>query len=166
MFQAKPNETWYFRVCAINTHGERTNFSNQVTVNTTKIEDLSNYVENMAISEALIGTLSLDRGWIGTLKGNYIDARQLSVTDGNGKRTLDIDSFGNVNLDPTVIKVGFNGINDSILIDPNKMQFKDSAGNQSLSFMRGSLYAYEPNSSVFMGAGLIPRWNQGLYKWC
>lgn len=164
MFQAKPNETWYFRVCAINTHGERTEFSNQVTVNTTKIEDLSNYVENMAISEALIGTLSLDRGWIGTLKGNYIDARQLSVTDGNGKRTLDIDSFGNVNLDPTVIKVGFNGINDSILIDPNKMQFKDSAGNQSLSFMRGSLYAYEPNSSVFMGAGLIPRWNQGLYN--
>ena len=164
MFQAKPNETWYFRVCAINTHGERTNFSNQVTVTTTKIEDLSNYVENMAISEALIGTLSLDRGWIGTLKGNYIDARQLSVTDGNGKRTLDIDSFGNVNLDPTVIKVGFNGINDSILIDPNKMQFKDSAGNQSLSFMRGSLYAYEPNSSVFMGAGLIPRWNQGLYN--
>lgn len=164
MFQAKPNETWYFRVCAINTHGERTNFSNQVTVNTTKIEDLSNYVENMAISEALIGTLSLDRGWIGTLKGNYIDARQLSVTDGNGKRTLDIDSFGNINLDPTVIKVGFNGINDSILIDPNKMQFKDSAGNQSLSFMRGSLYAYEPNSSVFMGAGLIPRWNQGLYN--
>ena len=164
MFQAKPNETWYFRVCAINTHGERTNFSNQVAVNTTKIEDLSNYVENMAISEALIGTLSLDRGWIGTLKGNYIDAKQLSVTDGNGKRTLDIDSFGNVTLDPTVIKVGFNGINDSILIDPNKMQFKDSAGNQSLSFMRGSLYAYEPNSSVFMGAGLIPRWNQGLYN--
>ena len=164
MFQAKPNETWYFRVCAINTHGERTEFSNQATVNTTKIEDLSNYVENMAISEALIGTLSLDRGWIGTLKGNYIDARQLSVTDGNGKRTLDIDSFGNINLDPTVIKVGFNGINDSILIDPNKMQFKDSAGNQSLSFMRGSLYAYEPNSSVFMGAGLIPRWNQGLYN--
>lgn len=164
MFQAKSNETWYFRVCAINTHGERTEFSNQATVNTTKIEDLSNYVENMAISEALIGTLSLDRGWIGTLKGNYIDARQLSVTDGNGKRTLDIDSFGNVILDPTVIKVGFNGINDSILIDPNKMQFKDSAGNQSLSFMRGSLYAYEPNSSVFMGAGLIPRWNQGLYN--
>ena len=164
MFQAKPNETWYFRVCAINTHGERTEFSNQATVNTTKIEDLSNYVENMAISEALIGTLSLDRGWIGTLKGNYIDARQLSVTDGNGKRTLDIDSFGNINLDPTVIKVGFNGINDAIVIDSSKMQFKDSAGNQSLSFMRGSLYAYEPNSSVFMGAGLIPRWNEGIYN--
>lgn len=105
MFQAKPNETWYFRVCAINTHGERTNFSNQVTVNTTKIEDLSNYVENMAISDALIGTMRLDRGWVGELKGNYIDAKQLSVTDGNGKRTLDIDSFGNVNLDVTSLKI-------------------------------------------------------------
>lgn len=164
MFQAKPNETWYFRVCAINTHGERTNFSNQVTVNTTKIDDLSNYVENMAINDALIGTLNLGRGWIGELKGNYIDAKNLSVTDGNGKRTLDIDSFGNVVLDPTVIKVGFNGINDAIVIDSNKMQFKDSAGNQSLSFMRGSLYAYEPNSSIFMGAGLIPRWNEGIYN--
>lgn len=105
MFQAKPNETWYFKVCAINTHGERTNFSNQVTVNTTKIEDLSNYVENMAISDALIGTMRLDRGWVGELKGNYIDAKQLSVTDGNGKRTLDIDSFGNVNLDVTSLKI-------------------------------------------------------------
>lgn len=65
---------------------------------------------------------------------------------------------------PKDIQIGFNGINDTVLIDSNKMQFKDSAGNQSLSFMRGSLYAYEPNSSVFMGAGLIPRWNQGLYN--
>ena len=163
MYQAKPNETWYFKVCCVNSHGERTSFGSAYAI-TSKVSDLSNYVSEMAIDDALIGNLRLDRGWIGTLKGNYIDARQLSVTDGNGKRTLDIDSFGNVNLDPTVIKVGFNGINESILIDPNKMQFKDSAGNQSLSFMRGSLYAYEPNSSVFIGAGLIPRWNQGLYN--
>ena len=116
MFQAKPNETWYFRVCAINTHGERTSFSNQVAVTTTKIEDLSNYVENMAISEALIGTLSLDRGWVGELKGNYIDAKQLSVTDGNGKRTLDIDSFGNVNLDVTSLKIHSTSI-DKVIDD-------------------------------------------------
>lgn len=278
MYQARPNEKWYFKVCAINSYGNRTSFGS-ASAATTKIEDLSNYVENMAIGEALIGTLSLDRGWIGTLKGNYIDARQLSVTDGNGKRTLDIDSFGNVSLDvssfklkakdvatenytnnlvdnakneainnsktytdtqinlvngeitlkasktevinakneainssnnstdtklkkystttemqsaikvasdainlevgkkvdgvevktiiqqsPNDIKIGFNSINDSVLIDQNKMQFKDTLGNQSLSFMRGSLYAYEPNSSVFIGAGLIPRWNQGLYN--
>ncbi len=65
---------------------------------------------------------------------------------------------------PTSIQIGFNKINDTVVIDKDKMQFKDSAGNQSLSFMRGSLYAYEPNSSVFIGAGLIPRWNQGLYN--
>ena len=59
----------------------------------------------MAIDEALIGTLSLDRGWVGSLKGNYIDAKQLSVTDGNGKRTLDIDSFGNVNLDVNTLNI-------------------------------------------------------------
>lgn len=116
MFQAKPNETWYFKVCAINTHGERTEFSNQVTATTTKIDDLSNYVDNMAIGDALIGTLSLDRGWIGELRGNYIDARQLSVTDGNGKRTLDIDSFGNVNLDVTSLKIHSTSI-DKVIDD-------------------------------------------------
>ena len=106
MLQAKPNETWYFRVCAINTYGERTEFSNQATVTTTKIEDLSNYVENMAIGEALIGELSLDRGWIGKLNANLLDVKgNFSVTDGNGKRTLDIDSFGNVNLDVASLKI-------------------------------------------------------------
>ena len=104
MYQAKPNETWYFKVCCVNTHGERTNFGSAYAT-TSKVDDLSNYVSNMAIDDALIGTLRLDRGWIGTLRGNYIDAKQLSVTDGNGKRTLDIDSFGNVNLSATNIKM-------------------------------------------------------------
>ena len=104
MYQAKPNETWYFKVCCINTHGERTAFGSAYAT-TSKIDDLSNYVSNMAIDDALIGTLRLDRGWIGTLRGNYIDAKQLSVTDGNGKRTLDIDSFGNVSLDVNDLKI-------------------------------------------------------------
>ena len=113
MYQAKPNETWYFKVCAINTHGERTSFGSAYAT-TTKIDDLSNYVDNMAIGDALIGTLSLDRGWIGELRGNYIDAKQLSVTDGNGKRTLDIDSFGNVNLDVTSLKIHSTPISEVI----------------------------------------------------
>lgn len=115
LFQAKPNETWYFRVCALNTHGNRTSFGS-ASATTTKIDDLSNYVDNMAIGDALIGTLSLDRGWIGELRGNYIDARQLSVTDGNGKRTLDIDSFGNVNLDITSLKIHSTSI-DKVIDD-------------------------------------------------
>lgn len=109
MYQAKPNETWYFKVCAINSHGNRTSFGS-ASANTVKIEDLSNYVEEMAINDALIGTLNLGRGWFGELKGNYIDAKNLSVTDGNGKRTLDIDSFGNVSLDVTEFKVKSEGV--------------------------------------------------------
>lgn len=105
LHQVKPNETWYYRVRAINTHGNATGLSKQITVSTVKINDLSNYVDNAAIGEALIGTLSLDRGWVGQLKGNWIDAKQLSVTDGNGKRTLDIDSYGNVNLDVASLKI-------------------------------------------------------------
>lgn len=105
LYQAEPNETWYFRACALNTHGQRTEFSEEVEASTVKISDLSNYVESAAIGDALIGELNLGRGWYGELRGNYIDARQLSVTDGNGKRTLDIDSFGNVNLDVASLKI-------------------------------------------------------------
>lgn len=103
--QLEPSETWYYKVCAINSHGERTQFSNEVEVNTVKIDDLSNYVGSAAIGDALIGELNLGRGWFGELRGNYIDAKQLSVTDGNGKRTLDIDSFGNVNLDVASLSI-------------------------------------------------------------
>lgn len=114
LFQANPNETWYFRCCAVNTHGNRTEFSSQIAVTTKKIDDLSNYVDDMAINDALIGTLSLDRGWFGQLRGNYIDARQLSVTDGNGKRTLDIDSFGNISMMPTNLKILVDGEEENI----------------------------------------------------
>ena len=107
-YQAKPNETWYFKVCCVNTHGERTSFGSAYA-STKKVDDLSNYVSDMAIDDALIGTLRLDRGWIGTLRGNYIDAKQLSVTDGNGRRTLDIDSFGNVNIIANDFKVMVDG---------------------------------------------------------
>lgn len=110
LYQAEPNETWYFRACAINTHGQRTEFSDEVEVNTVKVSDLSNYVESAAIGDALIGELNLGRGWYGELRGNYIDAKQMSVTDGNGKRTLDIDSFGNVNLDVTSLKINSESV--------------------------------------------------------
>src|SRR5699024_2413559 len=84
------------------------------------------------------------------------DAINLEV----GKKVDGVEVKTIIQQSPNDIKIGFNSINDSVLIDQNKMQFKDTLGNQSLSFMRGSLYAYEPNSSVFMGAGLIPRWNE------
>lgn len=105
LFQVKPNETWYFKVCGKNSYGKRTAFSTQVSTTTPLVTDLSNYVDKMSIGDALIGTLNLERGWVGQLKGNWIDAKQLTVTDGNGKRTLDIDSFGNVNLNVSTLQV-------------------------------------------------------------
>lgn len=114
LYQAEPNETWYFRACALNTHGQRTEFSDEIEVRTVKIDDLSNYVESAAISDALIGELNLGRGWYGELRGNYIDAKQLSVTDGNGKRTLDIDSFGNVFLDVTSLNIQSTSVDEFV----------------------------------------------------
>lgn len=121
LFQAKPNETWYFRVCAKNTHGERTEFSEQVIAVTKKIDDLSNYVDNMAIGEALIGELSLDRGWVGKLNANYLDVKgNFSVTDGNDKRTFDIDSFGNVNGDFASLSFRSEGI-EKVIADAGNL---------------------------------------------
>ena len=139
LFQAKPNETWYFRVCAKNTHGERTDFSPQVVAITKKIDDLSNYVDNMAIGEALIGTLSLDRGWVGKLNANYLDVKgNFSVTNGNGKRTLDIDSFGDVHFMPRTFKVLIDGKEEDVVTQSrlvqteNKLQLKiEQTGNQN-----------------------------------
>lgn len=115
LHSAKPSETWYYKVRATNTHGKATAFSNQIAVETVKIENLENYVANAAIGDALIGELNLGRGWFGQLRGNYIDAKQLTVTDGNGKRTLDIDSFGRVSLLPSNFKILVDGKEESVI---------------------------------------------------
>ena len=110
MYQAKPNETWYFKVCCVNSHGERTSFGSAYAI-TSKVSDLSNYVSEMAIDDALIGNLRLDRGWIGRLNANLLDVKgNFSVTDGNGKRTIDIDSFGNVNIDANNFTIKGNSV--------------------------------------------------------
>lgn len=149
-YQVNPNETWYFRACALNTHGQRTEFSEEVEVSTVKISDLSNYVSNAAINDALIGTLSLDRGWFGELRGNYIDAKQLSVTDGNGKRTLDIDSFGNVNLD--VAKFVVRTTNGAYTVyDNSGMNTFNNGGAKTLGIHNGGL-TFHPWNTNQLGA--------------
>lgn len=185
LFQAKPNETWYFRCCAVNSHGNRTLFSNQLTVTTTKIDNLSNYVGEMSIGEALIGTLSLDRGWIGELRGNYIDAKQLSVTDGNGKRTLDIDSFGNVNLDVTTLKIQSQDVakkselsllNDKIeskvsdgefgtLLEQNSHAVKIAWNNisQFIQFEDGALSIYDGEATAYNRRSIFDE--DGMHFW-
>lgn len=143
LHQVKPKETWYYRVCAVNTHGQRTEFSEQCTVNTVKIEDLSDYVESASIGDALIGTLSLDRGWVGQLHGNWIDAKQLSVTDGNGKRTLDIDSYGNVNLDVNELKINskdvLNQEQTETLIEAKAGEISLAVAKKEIDIARGEI---------------------------
>lgn len=148
LYQVNPNETWYFRACALNTHGQRTEFSSEVEVSTVKISDLSNYVESAAIGDALIGELNLGRGWYGELKGNYIDARQLSVTDGSGKRTLDIDSFGNVNLDVTSLKIKNNSVATESFVSNAKNDAINSANNTLNTTIKNYYTKEETNSQI------------------
>lgn len=105
LHEVNPEETWYYRARAKNTHDHYTDYSTQLTVSTYKISDSENYFEEAAIKDATIGELKLDRGWVGKLVGTYIDAKNLSVTDGNGKQTLLVDSFGRVYLDVTSLKI-------------------------------------------------------------
>lgn len=148
LYQVEPNETWYFRACALNTHGQRTEFSSEVEVSTVKISDLSNYVESAAIGDALIGELNLGRGWYGELRGNYIDAKQMSVTDGNGKRTLDIDSFGNVNLDVASLKIKNNSVATESFVSTAKNEAINSANNTMNATIANYYTKTETNSQI------------------
>lgn len=153
LFQAKPNETWYFRVCCVNSHGNRTEFSSQIAVTTKKVDDLSNYVDNMAINDALIGTLNLDRGWVGKLNANYLDVKgNLSVTDGNGKRTLDIDSFGNISMMPTNFKLLVDGKEENIA---TQSQVEQTSKDITYKFEQGGAENIVLNSN----------WEGGMSSW-
>ena len=110
LHEVNPEETWYYRARAKNTHDHYTDYSTQLAVSTYKISDSANYFEEAAIKDATIGELKLDRGWVGKLIGHHIDARNLTVTDGNGKKTLEIDSFGRVKLDVTSLKISANNV--------------------------------------------------------
>lgn len=124
------NETWYYRIRAKNTHNQYTDFSNQVTGTTYKISDATQVFKEAAIKDALIANLRADRAWVGKFKGDYIDARNLSVTDGNGKKTVDIDSFGNVNLDVTSLKI--SGKKATTVGDLNTLKEELSVTHESI----------------------------------
>mgnify|MGYP003292800187 CR=1 FL=1 len=158
LFQAKSNETWYFKVCAINTHGERTSFSDQITVNTTKVDDMSNYFESVAIGNAVVGVLTSDYMEAGIIKGNYIDAKNLSVTDGNGKRTLDIDSFGNVNLDATGLKISNKNIED---IYTTKSELTQTSNSLIASFSSSGAYNLLINGGFKLNSNYWYDWSNG-----
>ena len=155
LYQAKPGETWYFRVCAVNSYGNRTAFSDQKEVVTTLVDNLENYFTNAAIGQAVVGSLTADYMEAGIIKGNWIDAKNLSVTDGNGKRTLDIDSFGNVNLDVNSISIRSQGV---ATVDSIKSSLTDSSIQYYLSTSLTSLTGGSWQDTA-------PTWEQGKYMW-
>lgn len=122
LFQAKPNETWYFKACAKNTHGDRTAFSAQVSVTTKKADDFDEYFSSLAVGSLVTNIFSADYMEAGIIKGHWIDAKNLSVTDGNGKRTLDINSFGKVVIDSDDIKVRGKDVSTIPYVDEIKTE--------------------------------------------
>ena len=106
------NQTWYYKVRAVNTHGNSTAFSAQASASTFKLDadNIENYIEELAIGHALIGSLDADKIVTGKLKATYLDTRELTVTDGNGNRTLYIDSYGRVYLNVTSLQVNSSDV--------------------------------------------------------
>ena len=148
LHNVSPGQTWYYKARAINTHCRATAYSDQITVRTTKIDDLSNYVNDAAIGNALIGELSFDRAWAGTLKGHYIDAKNLSVTDGNGKKTLDIDSYGNVSLDVNELKIRANSVATESFVADAKNDAINSANNNTAAALENHYTKSETDSKI------------------
>lgn len=141
LHQVNFNETWYYRARCTNTHGQSTAFSEQVSATTYKIQDGTEIFENAAIKEALIESLNADKINAGKVKGDYIDARNLRVIDGNGDVTFSVDSTGNVDIDEGAIHVGQDGIeiyhksqNESIVgrtvMDEEGFRILDRNGNE------------------------------------
>lgn len=141
LFAAKPGETWYFRVRAKNTHDRWTEFSSQAYITLAKAEEMKNYFTEAAIGNAVVGSLSADYMTAGVIKGQWIDARNLSVTDGSGKRTFDIDSFGNVVLQPTEMKV----------LTDNKVEFLSTNGYKNMLLYGGQVCSYNNIDNSFIG---------------
>lgn len=113
-------QTWYYKVRAVNTYGNATNFSEEVSATTTKISDAAEYFQEAAIESALIGSLNADVINAGKLRGTYIDARNLAVTDGNGATTFSVSSDGLVQIIQGLINISDEGI---------RINLQDSEGN-------------------------------------
>ena len=94
----KPSQTWYYKVRCVNKRGSATDFSSEAIGETFKIDNADNYFEEAAIGSALIGSLNADVINGGKVKGFYIDARNLSVTDGNGKITFQVKENGDTSI--------------------------------------------------------------------
>lgn len=110
LHEVECSQTWYYKVRAVNTYGNATDFSEEVSATTTKISDAAEYFQEAAIESALISSLNADVINAGKLKGTFIDARNLSVTDGNGNVTFSVGSDAIVRMIQGLIDISDEGI--------------------------------------------------------
>lgn len=110
LHEVECSQTWYYKVRAVNTYGNTTDFSEEVSATTTKISDAAEYFQEAAIESALIGSLNADVINAGKLKGTFIDARNLTVEDGNGNVTFSVGSDAIVRMIQGLIDISDEGI--------------------------------------------------------
>lgn len=115
------SQTWYYRVRAVNTYNNATDFSEEVSATTTKISDAAEYFQEAAIESALIGSLNADVINAGKLKGTFIDARNLQIVDGNGNTTMSVSSNGIVKLIQGLINISDEGIKINLIDSENNI---------------------------------------------
>ena len=164
LHQVKPDETWYYRARAVNTHGKATELSTQVKVTTKKVDDFENYFSSVAIQNLVAGIFTVDYMTAGIVKGNWIDAKNLSVTDGNGKRTLDIDSYGNVSLDVKTLKIRNENVATEKEIESKLTKFE--LEDDKIKFLveqRANIRNIVPNGN-FEG-GTLHWWGEPTEEW-
>lgn len=130
LHEVKPDETWYYRVRCRNTHDQTTEFSAETNATALKISDGTEYIANAAIGDACIGTLRLDRGWVGKLLGQFIEAKNLLVTTSTGERiTLHIDDVGRVFIDAEELLIKGEKILNQAEINEKLDEINDNYNN-------------------------------------
>jgi phage minor structural protein len=78
---AQPNQTWYFRVQAVNTHGVKSGLSAEISGATIAIH--GDYIEALSIGDAQIGDVSADKMKTGTLDANQVDVVNVNADNIN-----------------------------------------------------------------------------------
>lgn len=157
LHEVEVGQTWYYRVRAINTYGKTTEFSEEISATTRKISDASEYFEEAAIENALIGELDADKITTGKLKGTFIDARNLTVTDGNNEVTFSVDSFGNVSIKATDFVLKGKTISEIVT-----EQTSNIITNVDVMYYLSTSLT-EPIGGSWQTTA--PKWEQGKYMW-
>lgn len=148
LHSVKPDQTWYYRVCAYNTHGQRNEFSEEVSAHSAKIANAEDYIEHASIGSALIGSLNADVINSGKIKAQHIEMKGVSVTDGNGTKTLDIDSAGQVSMNVSSLKIKNNSVATESFVSTAKNEAINSANDTINATIANYYTKTETNSQI------------------